>query len=179
VTAKESVNYYELLQIPQTADDEMIRRAYRNVAARLHPDNPSSGDVECFLMLQQAFRVLSDPATRAKYDSTQNVGADEPVPIFEMNRFNLNVNGEIKHRLAVLALLYRHRRMEAERPGMSLLDLEKRLAFPREELNFALWYLCSKNYVKREQSGSEYSLTVIGADHVEEHFQAETSSRTR
>ena len=168
---KASTDYYELLQVPRTAEEETIRRAYRSMATRLHPDNPDTGDVEMFLLLQQAIRVLSDPASRAKYDSNLAAAEEIPFPIFELGSFSAGVDNEKKRRLSLLALLYNRRRVQEERPSMSILELEKRLAFEREDLNFTLWYLSSKDYVKREQNGSEYALTALGADYVEAHFQ--------
>jgi curved DNA-binding protein CbpA len=175
VRAKESINYYELLQIPCNADEDAIRRAYRSMASRVHPDNPDTGNVERFLLLQQAFRVLSDPASRAKYDSVIISHEEEAFPVFELNNFVIKVDSELKRRLSLLALLYHRRRIEDERPGMSVLELEQRLAFHREDLNFTLWYLSSKNYVKRELN-SEYTLTALGADYVEGQFQSRQSS---
>jgi len=172
---KDSNNYYDLLQVAPTADEETIRRAYRSMASRCHPDNPDSGDVERFLLLQTAFRVLSDPASRAKYDSMQTVSQEEKLPIFELNGFSVKVEGEWKRRLALLALLYHRRRVEDERPGLTVLELEQRLAFHREDLNFVLWYLSSKNYVKRELN-CEYTLTALGADYVEEQLPCKPSA---
>jgi len=175
VRTRESIDYYELLQVTRTADEETIRRAYRTMAARLHPDNPHTGDVECFLLLQQAFRALSDPKSRSEYDAIQASCEEKPVPIFELKSFVVGVDGEMKRRLAALSLLYHRRRVEDERPGLSLLELDQRLAFPREDLNFTLWYLTSKGYLKRELN-SEYTLTALGADYVEANYQAMRSS---
>jgi len=175
VRTKESSNYYDLLQVERTADDDMIRRAYRSMASRAHPDNPGSGDVERFLLLQQAFRVLSDPASRAKYDTMQTVTQEEKLPLFELNSFAIKVESEWKRRLALLALLYHRRRAEDDRPGMTVLELEQRLAFHREDLNFVLWYLGAKGYIKRELN-CEYTLTALGADYVEEQFPCNPSS---
>jgi curved DNA-binding protein CbpA len=176
LVAKESIDYYALLGIPRTADDESIRRAYRSRATSLHPDNPNSGDVESFLLLQQAFRILTDPASRARHDSSLTMPKEEPVTVFELNRFSVAVDAEMKRRLALLALLYQQRREQDEHPGMSVLEMEQRLAFHREDLNFILWYLCAKELIRRELN-SEYTLTARGADFVEAHCHAnETSS---
>ena len=51
---------------------------------------------------------------------------------------------------------------------MSLLDLEKRMAFPREHLTFALWYLRSKGYVSQEDN-SDCGITAAGIDFIESH----------
>ena len=51
---------------------------------------------------------------------------------------------------------------------MSVLDLEKRMAFPREHLNFALWYLRAKGYVRQEDN-SDCGITAEGIDFIEAH----------
>src|ERR1035441_1682504 len=55
-----------------------------------------------------------------------------------------------------------------DHPGLSLLDLEKRMAFPREHLTFALWYLRSKGYVSQEDN-SDCGITAEGIDFIESH----------
>ena len=49
-----------------------------------------------------------------------------------------------------------------------MLDLEKRMGFPREYLNFTLWYLKAKGYVEVEDN-SDYGLTAEGVDYLESH----------
>ena len=46
------IDYYEFLQISPHADVDTIHRVYRYLAARLHPDNPESGDAEMFRLLR-------------------------------------------------------------------------------------------------------------------------------
>jgi hypothetical protein len=48
-----------------------------------------------------------------------------------------------------------------------VLELEKRMAFPREYLNFTLWYLRSKSYITVMEDNSDYGLTALGVDYVE------------
>lgn len=62
-------NYYAILDVPHTATDEEIKRAYRALARRYHPD--SRGEVastELFHEVQAAYAILSDPHTRRAYD---------------------------------------------------------------------------------------------------------------
>ena len=68
----------------------------------------------------------------------------------------------------MLALLYNRRRANQDNPGLSMLDLEKRMAFPREHLNFALWYLRSKGFVSQEDN-SDCGITATGIDFIESH----------
>ena len=60
-------NYYVILGVGSDATPEEIRSAYRHLALQLHPDL-SGSDAEPFLNLQEAYKVLSDPAQRELYD---------------------------------------------------------------------------------------------------------------
>jgi hypothetical protein len=62
---------YEAMQLSRHADRETISRVYRRLASRYHPDNRETGDSEKFLRLSEAYRVLSDPEKRARYDAGQ------------------------------------------------------------------------------------------------------------
>jgi DnaJ-like protein len=164
-------DYYETLQISPRADGETIRRVYRIMAARLHPDNKQTGNLERFLQLKKAFEVLSDPEQRALYDAGHQSQEGAPMPIFESPDFVDGIGGEMNRRLGVLSLLYHQRRIDEAHPGVSVLDLEKRMSFPREYLHFTTWYLRSKGYVTVEDN-SDFILTAAGVDYVEEHSPA-------
>ena len=72
--ALDYTDYYEVLGVPRDADHEAIRRAYRKLARKYHPDLNSSGDAEDrFKELGEAYEVLSDPDKRERYD---RLGAD-------------------------------------------------------------------------------------------------------
>ena len=61
---------YQILEIDRHATSEEIRRAYRALAKRYHPDsNPSEDAAEHFAVISKAYRVLSDPDTRRRYDT--------------------------------------------------------------------------------------------------------------
>ncbi|MFD6493793.1 DnaJ C-terminal domain-containing protein [Streptomyces sp. NPDC059944] len=62
-------DFYEVLGVPRTATQDEIQQAYRTLARRYHPDvNKDPGAEERFKDLNEAHSVLSDPATRARYD---------------------------------------------------------------------------------------------------------------
>lgn len=164
---EEFVDHYELMQISPHAEPGTIQRVYRMLAARYHPDNPETGDTDKFVALQKAYAVLSDPEARALYDQKCEVRETEPLPIFEMKEFVIGVDVEVNRRLGALCLLYNRRRNNPDSAGLSLLDLESRMALPREHLEFTIWYLRDKGFVRRDETSNDMMITGEGVDYVE------------
>ncbi|MBC7361191.1 MAG: molecular chaperone DnaJ [Candidatus Aminicenantes bacterium] len=69
-------DYYEILGVPRTASLSEIKKAYRKLARKYHPDlNPGDKSAEAkFKEIQEAYSVLSDPKKRAQYDQFGFVG---------------------------------------------------------------------------------------------------------
>ena len=65
------IDYYEVLGLRKTATEEDIKKAYRKLARKLHPDiNPNDKDAnKKFQQINEANEVLSDPEKRKKYDT--------------------------------------------------------------------------------------------------------------
>lgn len=166
VTMTETVDYYEFLQISPNAEQDTIRRVYRFLAGRLHPDNPETGDAVKFHLLKQAYDVLCDPEKRAQYDARIKQDPPPPVPLSNSVDFMGSLDGELNRRLALLALLYIQRRTDPYRPEVSLNDVEKRMGFPRDYLQFTTWYLRNKGYITQADN-SDFTLTATGVDFVE------------
>lgn len=69
-------DYYEVLSVEKTADGEEVKRAYRRMAMKYHPDrNPGDADAEVkFKECAQAYEVLSDDGKRKVYDQFGHEG---------------------------------------------------------------------------------------------------------
>ena len=64
-----SQDYYEALEVPRTASSEDIRRAYRRLARKYHPDvNKEPGAEDRFKHISEAYEVLRDEDKRRRYD---------------------------------------------------------------------------------------------------------------
>lgn len=64
-----SRDHYRILQVGRDASREQIQRAYHRLARRFHPDmTPDPGAHDQFRDVSEAYRVLSDPASRSRYD---------------------------------------------------------------------------------------------------------------
>lgn len=71
-------NAYETLGVPKGASEEEIKRAYRKLAAKHHPDR--GGDTAKFQEVQSAYETLSDPVKRQQHDN--------PNPFHQGNAFH-------------------------------------------------------------------------------------------
>ena len=71
-------DYYEVLGIDRSADAEEVKRAYRKLAMKYHPDrNPGDKEAEsAFKEAAEAFEVLGDSAKRARYDRYGHQGLE-------------------------------------------------------------------------------------------------------
>ena len=63
------VDYYNLLNIERNASPDQIKKAYRKLSMKYHPDKPT-GDEEKFKEINEAYSILSDPQKKQMYDLT-------------------------------------------------------------------------------------------------------------
>ncbi len=166
MTPQAVVNYYDLFQINPRAEIETIERVYRLLAARYNPNNLNTGDPERFRVLSEAYNVLRDPVKRKEYDRQFEIHQAGPLPIFLGKDFTEGIDSEAKIRIGVLCLLYSKRRANPDYAALSLLDMENIMAFPRERLLFALWYLRSKRFVVQDDRSS-FIISAEGVDYLE------------
>src|SRR5882724_11849227 len=71
-------DYYEVLLVERTATDEDIKKAYRKLAVKYHPDkNPGDKQAEeSFKEIGEAYEALADPQKRAAYDQYGHAAFD-------------------------------------------------------------------------------------------------------
>ena len=82
----DGASHYELLQVQEQASAEELRRAFRSLSKRYHPDTTALPDLEAaaaFRRLQQAYAVLIDPASRRVYDDGRRRRQDVAAIRFE------------------------------------------------------------------------------------------------
>jgi curved DNA-binding protein len=161
-----SVDYYEILQVSPTADQEMIERAFRLLAKRYHPDNIHTGDAAKFDTLMEAYRVLSVSEKRAVYDDTYKYkaadGADQNSILFNAPQPR-DPGEERKIHQVILFIVYAARRRDVMKPGVGAIELEKLAGLPEKELEFHIWYLKEKGWIQRLDTG-EFAITASGVD---------------
>jgi len=81
-------DYYKILGIDEDASQTEVKKAYRSMARRLHPDaNQDDPDAsKKFLLIKEAFDVLSDPLKRDEYDYAPS--SNDPPPPEDYSNFN-------------------------------------------------------------------------------------------
>ena len=86
-------NHYDVLGLDQSANENEIRKAYRSLSLKYHPDrNPSEEAGELFRKINEANEVLSDPDKRKQYDHDLKFGEGSFMQQAEMNDINNIIN---------------------------------------------------------------------------------------
>lgn len=160
-------DYYELLQVSPRADRDTVERVFRHLAKRYHPDNPDSGDPARFRALVEAFRTLSDPERRARYDTRYEETRQRHWKVFDPQTAASDAATDRALQAALLGALYVARRNDCDHPGMGDAELERLLGCPPEHLRFHLWYVRENGWVQRLDTGL-LAITAAGVDRVME-----------
>ncbi len=71
-------NYYVVLGIPESEPVDGVRRAFRELARRYHPDRAGTHSTPFFQEIVTAYRTLADPQRRASYDAGLHAGQGPP-----------------------------------------------------------------------------------------------------
>ena len=161
MTATQLVDFYETLQLSPRADRDTIERVFRHLAKRYHPDNQDSGDADTFSGIVEAYRVLTDPEERARYDIAYERVKAAQWRIFDQETTHSEVVSDARIRNAILALTYAARRNDNANPGVGSLELERTLGCPESLMAFHLWYLREQGLIQRDHSG-RFAITAAG-----------------
>jgi curved DNA-binding protein CbpA len=171
------VDHYDVLQISVNAEPETVHRVYRILAQRYHPDNAETGNDHRFRQIAEAYRVLSDPVERARFDAQHDRQQQERWRLITLGASEDDeVEVEQRLRTTVLEVLFTKRRVEPQQPGVFHGELEKLTGRPHEHLEFTIWYLVQKKLVQRTDN-SLLAITVEGIDYLEDRSQSMSLSR--
>lgn len=162
----EFVDYYELLQLSPNADTDTIERVFRHLAKKTHPDSTDTPDNERFQKILEAYRTLTDPATRAGYDVKYQEQMKSRWNLASEAGATTSFDDDRITREHLLSLLYVQRRRHIRNPGLGELTIARLLLTPIELLEFHLWYLKAQGWVERLDSGL-LAITAPGVEQVE------------
>ncbi len=158
------IDYYDLLGIPPDAEQRSVQRVCRLLAMRFHPSNPDTADAATFRRVQSAYRILSDWDLRTQYDAAYWARVKQ---VWRLDDAPGLPATEIRREKAILALLYRMRRLWPENPGASLNDLQEILDCEHPALKSTLDALAKRELLGRSEDDL-YSIKADGVDLVDQ-----------
>ena len=99
-------DYYEVLGVDKSASEDEIKKAYRKVAKKYHPDlNPGDKEAEAkFKEASEAYAILSDPDKRRQYDQFGHAAFDGGAAQFDLGRRSDVITGAPKDAAAMILL---------------------------------------------------------------------------
>lgn len=159
------IDFYEVLQLSPNATSETVERVYRMLAKRFHPDNQETGDSSRFTEVQQAYKTLFDPATRAAYDVKYEENRAVTWKVFRQEGASDHRADDRRLFHAILSLLYIARRRDPHNGGLGSVTMERLLGCPSQHLEFPIWYLKQRGWIERLESGL-FAITADGVDRV-------------
>ncbi|CBJ26846.1 Heat shock protein 40 like protein [Ectocarpus siliculosus] len=75
----DSESYYRRLGLPANASEDAIKKAFRKLALKYHPDkNKSDGAARSFRLVSEAYRILTSPDSKQQYDRTRRYTIETP-----------------------------------------------------------------------------------------------------
>jgi curved DNA-binding protein CbpA len=167
-------DYYEVLEVSRNANSETIDRIFRYLAQRYHPDNQDTGDRFRFEEILRAHNTLKDPIRRAQYDIEHKNYSEVCWKLAReaSDSKGIGRDGDIQHKL--LSILYVKCRRETNYPGLGSVELERLSGCPTKHLDFHIWYLKEKGWIRRLEDGL-LAITVEGIDRVNSEHHGTTS----
>ena len=167
MSANEFVDFYDLLQLSSNADSETIERIFRHLAKKLHPDQSDLANNDQFIKIVEAYEVLSDPETRAGYDARYQDYWNRKWKLASVASDMSEIGDDKVARERILSLLYVQRRRTMKSPGLGETEISRLLNTPLELAEFHLWYIKTKGWVERLETG-HLAITALGVDQVEQ-----------
>jgi len=168
MNVNEFVDYYELLQLSPNADAETVERVFRHLAMKFHPDHSASADQDRFQQIVEAHRVLANPTARAGYDAKYQDYWNHKWRVAAEASDRTALGNDMVMRERLLSLLYVQRRRNMKSPGLGEHEMSRLLNIPAELVEFHLWYLKSKGWVERLETG-HLAITAQGVDQAEKN----------
>jgi curved DNA-binding protein CbpA len=163
MAASDFIDHYEVLEISPNANSGTIERMFRYLAQRYHPDNRESGDRIRFDAVLEAHNILRDPIKRAQYDIAHKNQTNLRVKLIAEVSGTLSIEQGVDVQNKLLSLLYVRCRQNVREPGIGDIELERLCGCPAEHLEFHLWYLKEKGWIRRTENGT-FAITVDGVD---------------
>ena len=142
-----SVDLYEILEVERDADRPTIKKAYRRLAMKYHPDQNLGDEVaeERFKEVKHAYEVLSDPQRRKAYDHLRrrSGGGDSPSPWDNLGEVFSAINSAISAGLDGLTKPDRKNRTENIHVDLSL-ELHEVVTGVRRDVTVPRRHPCSR-----------------------------------
>ena len=168
--ANEFIDYYELLQLSSNADAETIERVFRHLAQKFHPDHNNVTNKDRFIQIIEAHQILIDPETRAGYDVKYRDYWNRKWRLASVASDMSDLGDDKVSRERILSLLYVQRRRSMKSPGLGEVEISRLLNTPLELVDFHLWYIRTKGWVERLDTG-HLAITALGVDQAEQSQQ--------
>lgn len=170
------IDCYEILEISPNADLGTIERMFRYLAQRYHPDNQDTGDRLRFDAIMAAYGTLKDPIKRAEYDIQHKSHSTSRSELAEEASDREGIGRDVDIQNKLLSILYVQRRQNISDPGIGSGILGRMLGCPAEQLEFHLWYLREKGWIRRTEGGA-LAITVEGVDHANSEHHRKTINK--
>jgi curved DNA-binding protein CbpA len=161
--ASDFADHYETLEISPNANSGTIERLFRYLAQRYHPDNQDTGDRSRFDAIMEAYNTLREPGKRARYDVEHKKRSSVRWKLLEEASDSEGVERDVDIQNRLLSILYVRRRQNFAEPGLGTFTLERLLGCPSEHLEFHIWYLKEKGWIRATENGM-LAITVEGVD---------------
>lgn len=81
-------NHYDVLGVPESADDVQIKKAYRSLSLKYHPDRNSTEEAKNMMnQINNAYEILGDNESRQRYDHERKFGGGHPMQMPNQEEF--------------------------------------------------------------------------------------------